>query len=39
MVSLYVCDIPQTVEKDELREIFSVFNGYIEVRIAKDRNR
>jgi hypothetical protein len=39
MISLYVCDIPQTIEKDELMEIFSCFDGFIEVRIARDRNK
>lgn len=39
MVSLYVCDIPMNVERDELVDIFSGFNGYVEVRIAKDRNK
>jgi hypothetical protein len=39
MISLYVCDIPQTIEKEELSEIFSCFDGFIEVRIARDRNK
>ena len=39
MVSLYVCDLPETVEKNELRDMFQVFDGYIDVRMAKDRNR
>ena len=39
VVSLYVCDIPQTIEKDELGQIFSCFDGFIEVRLAKDRNK
>jgi RNA recognition motif-containing protein len=39
MISLYVCDIPQTIEKDELAEIFSCFDGFLEVRIARDRNK
>ena len=39
MVSLYVCDIPQTIERDELTEIFSCFDGFVEVRIARDRNK
>jgi hypothetical protein len=39
MVSLYVCDIPQTIEKEELTEIFSCFEGFIEVRIARDCNK
>jgi len=39
MVSLYVCDIPQSIEKQELTEIYRCFDGFVEVRIAKDRNR
>ena len=39
MVSLYVCDVPQNIEKDELADIFSCFDGFIEVRLARDRNR
>ena len=39
MVSLYVCDIPQGLEREDLNDIFNVFDGFIEVRIAKDRNR
>jgi RNA recognition motif-containing protein len=37
MVSLYVCDFPQSVEKDELSSIFDKFEGYIETRTARDR--
>ena len=39
MVSLYVCDIPQSVDSDELKEIFSCFDGFLEARVAKDRNK
>lgn len=39
VVSLYVCDIPQNIEKEELEGVFSVFDGYIEVRLAKDKNK
>ena len=39
MVSLYVCDVPDSVEKEELVEMFGVFEGFIDVRLAKDRNR
>ena len=39
MVSLYVCDLPDTIEKDELRDMFGVFDGFIDVRLAKDKNR
>jgi len=36
-VSLYVCDIPQTIEKDELESVFKGFEGLIEVRVARDK--
>ena len=39
MVSLYVCDIPQNLEKEELEELFKSFEGLIEVRMAKDKTR
>jgi len=39
MVSLYVCDFPHEIEKKELLDIFSCFDGFIEVRIAKDKNK
>ena len=39
MFSLYVCDIPQNVTKEELEKVFSQFNGFHEVRLAKDKNR
>ena len=38
-VSLYVCDIPQTISKEELEAIFSKFFGFLEVRLARDKNR
>jgi len=34
-----VCDIPQNIEKEELESIFSNFDGFKEVRIARDKNR
>jgi hypothetical protein len=37
VVSLYVCDIPQNIEKLDLEEIFKYFDGYVEVRLAKDK--
>jgi hypothetical protein len=39
VVSLYVCDFPPSIEKEELAEIFSCFDGFVEVRIARDRNK
>lgn len=38
MVSLYVCDFPQNLEKEELSAIFENFDGYIETRTARDRS-
>lgn len=39
VVSLYVCDIPQDIEKEELDSVFSAFDGFVDLRIAKDRNK
>lgn len=39
MFSLYVCDIPQNITKEELEKVFSQFSGFHEVRLAKDKNR
>jgi hypothetical protein len=39
VVSLYVCDIPQNIEKEDLEGIFNIFDGFVEVRIAKDKNK
>jgi hypothetical protein len=39
VVSLYVCDIPQNIEKEELESVFACFDGFVEVRLAKDKNR
>jgi RNA recognition motif-containing protein len=38
-VSLYVCDIPQNITKEELDSVFSCFDGFNEVRLARDKNR
>ena len=38
-VSLYVCDIPQNIQKDGLESLFKCFEGFNEVRMAKDKNR
>jgi hypothetical protein len=38
MVSLYVCDFPQSLEKEDLSSIFKDFEGYIETRTARDRS-
>ena len=39
LTSLYVCDFPSHVEKKELYDIFSSFDGFEEVRVARDKNR
>jgi hypothetical protein len=39
VVSLYVCDIPQTIEKEELEAVFQTFEGFVEARIARDKNK
>lgn len=39
VVSLYVCDIPQNIEKEELDGVFSCFEGFVEVRLARDKNK
>jgi len=38
-VSLYVCDIPPNITKDELDSVFKCFGGFLEVRLARDKNR
>jgi hypothetical protein len=38
MVSLYVCDFPQSLQKEELSSIFESFDGYLETRTARDRS-
>jgi RNA recognition motif-containing protein len=38
-VSLYVCDIPQNITKEELDSVFKCFGGFNEVRLARDKNR
>ena len=38
-VSLYVCDIPQTITKEELDAVCKCFPGFNEVRLARDKNR
>ena len=39
MVSLYVCDFPHQTERKDLHEIFCQYEGFIEVRIARDKNK
>lgn len=39
VVSLYVCDIPQNIEKEDLETIFQNYDGFVDVRIAKDKNK
>ena len=38
MVSLYVCDFPDSIGKEDLTSIFQGFEGYIETRTARDRS-
>ena len=38
MISLYVCDFPQDIDREELEPIFSEFDGFIDLRLAKDKN-
>jgi RNA recognition motif-containing protein len=38
MVSLYVCDFPQDLSSDDIKDIFGEFDGFTDVRIAKDKN-
>lgn len=38
MVSLYVCDFPQSIERDTLASIFKDFDGFVECRTARDRS-
>jgi hypothetical protein len=38
-VSLYVCDIPQNIEKEELEGIFKGFDGLVDCRIARDKTK
>ena len=37
MFSLYVCDFPQNLEKEDLKDIFAGFDGYVEARLARDK--
>jgi len=39
VVSLYVCDIPQNIEKEDLEFIFKNYDGFVDVRIARDKNK
>jgi hypothetical protein len=36
--SLYVCDFPQHLEREDVSSVFREFDGYVEVRLAKDKN-
>jgi hypothetical protein len=38
MVSLYVCDFPQDIDKSQLSAVFQAYDGYIETRTARDRS-
>ncbi len=39
MVSLYFCDVPQHVEKKDLDALLTEFQGFIECRLVRDKNR
>eukprot|EP00347_Sterkiella_histriomuscorum_P007844 403347348 len=39
MISLYVCDFPQNLERDDLSPIFSEFEGFIETTKIKSKQR
>lgn len=37
--SLYVCEFPQDLEEKELENHFNKFDGFLDLRIAWDKNR
>lgn len=39
VVSLYICDIPQDIVKEELEKLFRDFDGFIDLRIARDKTK
>jgi len=39
VVSLYICDIPQDIDQDELERLFKDFGGFKELRVAKDKTK
>jgi RNA recognition motif-containing protein len=36
--SLYVCDFPQNLEREDLQEVFQEFEGFLDIRVARDKN-
>eukprot|EP00826_Nyctotherus_ovalis_P056471 TRINITY_DN7631_c0_g1_i1.p1 TRINITY_DN7631_c0_g1~~TRINITY_DN7631_c0_g1_i1.p1 ORF type:complete len:352 (+),score=38.33 TRINITY_DN7631_c0_g1_i1:94-1149(+) len=39
MVSLYVCDLPAHVEKEDVHKLFADYQGFLECRLVRDKNR
>lgn len=39
MVSLYVCDLPSHAEKGDVKSLFKDYQGFIDCRVVRDRNR
>lgn len=39
VVSLYICDIPQDIDREELEKLFRDFGGFKELRIARDKTK
>ena len=39
MASIYVCDIPSHVEKKDIEGLFTKFEGFVECRFVRDKNR
>lgn len=39
LVSLYICDIPQDIEKEDLEKLFRDFQGFKDLRIARDKTK
>jgi hypothetical protein len=37
MVSLYVCDFPQNLDRTDLENLFGAYTGFIEARTARDK--
>ena len=39
MMSLYLCDLPDTIEREDVENLFSSYIGFIECRVVRDKNR
>jgi RNA recognition motif-containing protein len=39
LVSLYICDIPQDIEKEDLEKLFKDFGGFKDIRVARDKTK